>query len=163
MNTKSNLFLSTDLDSRSVSNALSKDITDGQFGYFLIRDRLVPYVMIDNLAQLLSGTHIEYAQIYDPADHFGDIFEEMPERVCQLLRPIFSECLLLLIEQGRIIISFPDEMVDQEGDRTFSRTIGVLTINPDGAATKLSSTTMRAINVPDHLMAKNEMAEIVEV
>ncbi len=86
-------------------------------GYFLVNDTLVPYAFLDLIeADIGYGLiTIEYGDVFTPEDLMDDQFWAI---LTEQERAVLGPCVLLLIEQGRIALTFPevepDDLMEME-------------------------------------------------
>ena len=98
-------FPSVNCDIDTVRDLVCANVCEGQFGYFLIEGRLVPYVFLDFLADCLADIAIDYNAVFSPREMCG---EELWDSLDEDEQHVAGHCLLLLIEQGRLEIAFGD-------------------------------------------------------
>ena len=81
-------------------------IARGDFGYALVMDHLVPFSFIDRLQDHLCSNVFSYDKIWSPREMCGEIFwSTLDEKE----RDLLGHCFLILIEQGRIALTFPEQ------------------------------------------------------
>ena len=81
-------------------------IARGDFGYVLIKDHLVPFSLIDRLQDHLGSTVFNYDKIWSPREMCGETFWRTLD---EDERGLLGHCFLILIEQGRIALTFPEQ------------------------------------------------------
>lgn len=81
-------------------------IADRKFGYVLINDRLVPFSLLNRLEDHLGSTVFSYDKIWSPREMCGETFWSTLD---EDERGLLGHCFLILIEQGRIALTFPEQ------------------------------------------------------
>lgn len=109
MTIKSTLFKFVELDSGDIADAVGKVPPDGHCGYFLIRGYLVPYSLLHKLGAILQCRITDYGCSIDPHSMFSDLWDEFSD----IEHEVMGECLMILLENKKMLISFPDEVVDE--------------------------------------------------
>lgn len=117
MSFKSSVFNSADLDSEEISFAVGKLPPVGHCGYFLVRGYLIPYAHLHNLAALLKNGLTVYGKPIDPQRLFLDVWNEFSD----IEREVMGECLIILLENKKMPIYFPEEVVDEHFGESFGK------------------------------------------
>lgn len=81
-------------------------VADCKFGYVLIKDRLVPFSFLNRLADHLVSTVFSFDKIWSPREMCGEPFWSTLD---EDERGLLGHCFLILIEQGRIALTFPEQ------------------------------------------------------
>lgn len=94
-------FCDAETVAKQIKNALKKDgctpILPGQFGYFLIDDKIVPLTLKDRAANQLLGLEFPYGRILGKEDIFSeDFLARLDANEHAVLMPVVLE----LIAQG---------------------------------------------------------------
>ena len=109
MSNQSSLHKSVDLDSHKIADAVKKIPPAGYCGYILVNNRLVPYSFLNKMEYYLDPMYFDYGDVLSPIEILGLVLEEFTNDE----RAVAAECFLILIDQGRVHINFPDEVVDE--------------------------------------------------
>lgn len=105
MKNANSAFPSVNCDINTVRELVCANVAKGQFGYFLIEGRLVPYAFVDFLADCLADFSFDYNAVISPREMCGGaLWDELDEDE----QHVAGHCLLLLIEQGRLEMDFGD-------------------------------------------------------
>jgi hypothetical protein len=108
------LFPSVNCDANVLAQLLENSpvqpdprIVRGDFGYALVKDHLVPFSFIARLQDHLSSTVFSYDNIWSPREMCGEIFWSTLD---ETERNLIGHCFLILIEQGLIALTFPEQV-----------------------------------------------------
>lgn len=96
-----------------VAELVGDDVPDGNYGYLLIRDRLVPYSFLQRLVTHLLPATFEYGAVFSAEEMVGSQFLST---LNEGERQVLGDCLLYLIKEGRIAVYFPGDEFDEDSD-----------------------------------------------
>jgi hypothetical protein len=110
MKMQNSLYRSVNCNRDVVAELVGGDFPEDHFGYVLIDDHIVPNSFIEFVADAVCDTTFPYGAVFSIRDY---VTEPLFECLDQEERQVLGGVIMLLIQQGRVAISFEDD--DQVG------------------------------------------------